>query len=76
MDDTLCPDPTVGLPEGSVIEGEIRIVSYIDEDGDEMYGFARTQDMVASRVIGLLEMVKVIVVHELVHSYSDDEEDE
>lgn len=78
MSDTAtCPDPKVGLPEGSIIEGEIRIVSYFNEQGEEMYAFSRSHDLVVSRVIGLVEMVKTVMVHELVHSYEGDyEEDE
>ena len=75
IDTSECADPGANLPEGSVIEGEIRIVSYIDEQGDEMYAFARSPDIVVSRVLGLLEMVKVSVAHELVHSYDEEDED-
>jgi hypothetical protein len=72
----LTKDPAEGLPEGSVLEGEIRIISYLDEDGDEMYAFSRTADLATSRVISLLEMTKIIVAHELVHSYDEEDEEE
>lgn len=76
MNEPLTSDPSQGLPEGSVAEGEIRIISYINDEGESMYAYSRSPDMALAHIIGLLEMVKLHISHELIHSYDEEEEDD
>lgn len=69
----MCPDPAEGLADDCLIEGEIRVVAYLDGDGEEMYGFAVTDGFPVSKTLGLLEIVKNIVAHQLLHAYMDEE---
>ena len=63
-------DPAADLPEGSVPEGEVRILSYIGEEGESLYAFTCSEGMQFSNVIGLLEMVG----HHLAHRAGDEDE--
>ena len=56
------------LPEGVIPESGITIVSYIDVDGEHMFGFATHGDALRSSVIGLLHMV----AHQLTHMAEDE----
>jgi len=77
MDDlTFCPDPNTMIPDDAVVEGEIRIISYLDSEGlNEMFAYTASPGLPRSKFIGLLDTVKNIVQHELMHEYLDDEED-
>jgi hypothetical protein len=73
-----CGDPKDRIPKGSVIEGEVRIVSYLDPDTmHEMFAFAVSPSLPTSRSIGLVDNVKAIIQHDVLHEYlEEDEEDE
>lgn len=76
MSETACKDPATELPEGCVVEGEVRIISYINPDGNDMFAYARSEDMSTPQIISLLDVVHEIVLHDLMHSYIEVEDDD
>jgi len=72
---TVCPDPKERIPEDSVVEGEIRLISYIDSDSmSEMFAFSVSEGFPTSRTVGLLDIVKAIVQHDILHEYIEEDE--
>lgn len=49
--------PDLDLPESCVPMGEIRVVTYLDEDGEESYGYAISEGMLRSSLIGILTYI-------------------
>jgi hypothetical protein len=50
---------SISIPEGAIVLGEITIVSYLDEEGKEMWAVGLSGgDMMQSQIIGLLELAK------------------
>lgn len=71
-------DPAKALTKESVPECEIRIVSYIDEDGEPMYCYSATDGMPISQGVGLLTMVSHSLEHHMsgIPDVDEDEEDD
>lgn len=59
----------VQLPEGCIADYGITVVSYIDEDGEGMFGYATHGDAQRSSLIGLIHMV----AHQLIHMAEEGE---
>ncbi len=72
--ESICKDPASDLPGGCVVEGEVRIISYISPEGDDMFAYARSPDMSTPQVVSLLDIVHTIVTHDLVHQYMEQDE--
>lgn len=54
----------VQVPEGCLPEFGITIVSYVDETGESMFGYATHGDGSRSSLIGLMEMVGHDIMHD------------
>lgn len=54
----------VDVPDGSVVEFGITVVSYLDEEGESMFGFKVHGDPAYSTVVGLLHMVAFELIRE------------
>jgi hypothetical protein len=65
-------DPTIDIAPQALPECEIRIVSYIDENGESMFCYSATNGMPISQGVGLLTMVS----HALEHRVMDEDEDD
>ena len=59
------------LPDSSIIEWELRIVSYIDSNGEGQLKYRKTPDVQTSSMIGALQMT----LHDLAHEANPWEED-
>lgn len=46
------------IPDGTIVTGEIALVSYLNEEGKDMWAVGIGADMSQSQIIGLLEMAK------------------
>lgn len=65
-------DPTIDMAQEAIPECEIRIVSYIDEDGESMFCYSATNGLPISQGVGLLMMVS----HAFQHRVMDENENE
>lgn len=70
---------TIMMPEGAMIIGGVTLVSYIDADGDECWGYS-INGVSSDTAIALLEKMKSAVVLEAITEMTpldepDDEDD-
>lgn len=59
----------VDMPEGSIPEFGITIISFIDTEGDASIGFLAHGDVNLSSLIGLMAMVS----HDMIHEADEDD---
>jgi hypothetical protein len=52
------------IPEDCIPEFGVTIVSYVDEDGTQMYAYATHGDGDRASLVGLLEMVGHDIMHD------------
>jgi hypothetical protein len=63
----LCKIPKTGIPEYGVT-----VISYIGEDGEEMFGWATHGQTNRSSMVGLLAMAS----HYMIHMPEDEDDDD
>lgn len=51
------------LPDGSLVDGYMAVVSYTDPDGERRWFLAHELDLPVSWCVGLLELAKLQVIH-------------
>ena len=66
------PDGAFGtIPEGATLLGGISIFSFLDDQAEEMWCYVE-DGMTATKAVGLLEQVKLVIAHDACKELFDD----
>lgn len=60
------------IPEGSMVEGFVAVISYIQPDGTRGWDSYNTLDMPLSNILGLMQMAQFKYMHDNLQSTSEE----